>query len=89
MGTCYINSIFTNCSTGLQEFTTIFHFAFIVYLQISSFTVSPNYEIVFFSSEIFEVVNILDFFDGKEVKLHDTLKNFKVEGEWHIYIHIK
>lgn len=44
---------------------------------------SPNYEIVFFSSDIFEVVNILDFFDGKEVKLHETLKKFKVEGEWH------
>ncbi|XP_041863649.1 complement factor B-like isoform X2 [Melanotaenia boesemani] len=33
--------------------------------KISSFTVSPNYEIVFFSSEIYEVVNILDFFGEK------------------------
>ncbi|XP_051903114.1 complement factor B-like [Hippocampus zosterae] len=33
--------------------------------KISSFPISPNYEVVFFSSEIFEVVNILDFLDGK------------------------
>lgn len=69
----------------MLEFTTICHFAFVVHLQISSFTVSPNYEIIFFASDIFEVVNILDFFDGKEVKLQDTLKKFQVEGKWHIY----
>lgn len=69
----------------MQEFTTICHFAFVVRLQISSFTVSPNYEIVYFSSDIYEVVSILDFFDGKDVKLHEALKNFKVEGKWHIY----
>ncbi|XP_077597411.1 complement factor B-like [Stigmatopora nigra] len=32
--------------------------------KISSFPISPNYEIIFFSSDIFEVVNILDFLDG-------------------------
>ncbi|XP_070839034.1 complement factor B-like [Chaetodon trifascialis] len=33
--------------------------------KISSFTVTPNYEIMFFSSDIIEVVNILDFLDSK------------------------
>nr|XP_046266129.1 complement factor B-like isoform X2 [Scatophagus argus] len=33
--------------------------------KISSFSVSPNYEIIFFSSEILEIVNILDFLEGK------------------------
>ncbi|XP_026228408.1 complement factor B-like [Anabas testudineus] len=36
--------------------------------KISSFTVTPNYEIAFFSSEIFEVVNIVEFLDNKETK---------------------
>ncbi|XP_070839171.1 complement factor B-like [Chaetodon trifascialis] len=51
--------------------------------KISSFTVSPNYEIVFFSCEIFEVVNILDFFDNK-IKLStikDELENFQTDGK--------
>ncbi|XP_068456816.1 complement factor B-like [Clinocottus analis] len=48
--------------------------------KISSFSVSPNYEIVFFSSEVYEVVNILDFLDKKiELKaIIDELRNFKV-----------
>ncbi|XP_077402407.1 complement factor B-like isoform X2 [Vanacampus margaritifer] len=33
--------------------------------KISSFPISPNYEVVFFSSAIFEIVNILDFMQGK------------------------
>ncbi|KAM7397999.1 hypothetical protein PAMA_006057 [Pampus argenteus] len=33
--------------------------------KISSFSVTPNYEILFFSSEIYEVVNIIDFLDHK------------------------
>ncbi|TKS82993.1 Complement factor B [Collichthys lucidus] len=37
-------------------------------LKISSFTMSPNYEIVFFSSEIDEVVNILEFWDKKDFR---------------------
>ncbi|XP_038129941.1 complement factor B-like [Cyprinodon tularosa] len=48
--------------------------------KISSFSVSPNYDIVFFSSEVYRVVNILDFLDGK-IKLNsviENLKNFKV-----------
>ncbi|KAM8899315.1 complement factor B-like [Spinachia spinachia] len=48
--------------------------------KISSFSVTPNYEIVFFSSEVFEIVKILDFLD-EDVKpknmLHE-LKKFKV-----------
>ncbi|XP_059208414.1 complement factor B-like [Centropristis striata] len=32
--------------------------------KISGFSVTPNYEIIFFSSEVFEVVNILDFVNG-------------------------
>uniref|UniRef100_A0A3Q3SNT6 C3/C5 convertase n=1 Tax=Mastacembelus armatus TaxID=205130 RepID=A0A3Q3SNT6_9TELE len=42
--------------------------------KISSFSVSPNYEIVFFSSEIFEVANIIDFLDKKIKDLVD-IKN--------------
>ncbi|XP_035522771.1 complement factor B-like, partial [Morone saxatilis] len=34
-------------------------------LKISSFAVIPNYEIIFFACEIFEVVNIIDFWDDK------------------------
>ncbi|KAM4545896.1 complement factor B-like [Odontesthes bonariensis] len=50
--------------------------------KISSFIVSPNYEIIFFSSEIHEVVNIVDFFDGK-AKLNsmiDDLERFQTDG---------
>uniref|UniRef100_A0A3Q1F4Z4 C3/C5 convertase n=1 Tax=Acanthochromis polyacanthus TaxID=80966 RepID=A0A3Q1F4Z4_9TELE len=48
---------------------------------ISSFSVTPNYEIVFFSSEVYEVVNILDFLDGKAslISVIEILKNFTVE----------
>ncbi|XP_061154620.1 complement factor B-like [Syngnathus typhle] len=48
--------------------------------KISSFPISPNYEVVFFSSEIFEVVNIVDFIDGN-VQLNTVkteLENFKI-----------
>uniref|UniRef100_A0A669EIE7 C3/C5 convertase n=1 Tax=Oreochromis niloticus TaxID=8128 RepID=A0A669EIE7_ORENI len=38
---------------------------------ISSFTVTPNYEITFFSSELYEIVNIIDFMDGT-AKLSDV-----------------
>ncbi|XP_068571958.1 complement factor B-like [Cebidichthys violaceus] len=50
--------------------------------KISTFDVSPNYEIIFFSSEVFEVVKILDFFDEKIVlsTIIDKIKNFEVEG---------
>uniref|UniRef100_A0A8C4EHG7 C3/C5 convertase n=1 Tax=Dicentrarchus labrax TaxID=13489 RepID=A0A8C4EHG7_DICLA len=33
--------------------------------KISSFVVNPNYEIIFFACEIFEVINIIDFWDDK------------------------
>ncbi|XP_032388691.1 complement factor B [Etheostoma spectabile] len=48
--------------------------------KIASFTVSPNYEIVFFSSEVYEAVKILDFLD-KKITLQavlTALENFKV-----------
>lgn len=51
--------------------------------QIASFSVTPNYEIIFFSSEIYEVVNILDFLDAN-VELKDVIKDlekFEVGGE--------
>ncbi|XP_053296809.1 complement factor B [Pleuronectes platessa] len=41
--------------------------------KISSFTVTPNYEVLFFSSEIYKVVDIIDFFDGK-MKHKDSVK---------------
>ncbi|XP_041656630.1 complement factor B-like [Cheilinus undulatus] len=48
--------------------------------KIASFSVSPNYEIVFFSSQVYEVSNILDFLDGKAVQsdVMTKLENFKV-----------
>lgn len=51
--------------------------------QIASFSVSPNYEIVFFSSEIYRVVNILDFFNAKVElsKVIEDLEKFKIESE--------
>lgn len=51
--------------------------------QISSFTVAPNYEILFYNCDIYEVVNILDFWDGT-VPLSSVvrvLENFAVGGE--------
>ncbi|XP_047234485.1 complement factor B-like [Girardinichthys multiradiatus] len=50
--------------------------------KIASFSVSPNYEILFFSSEIYEVVNILDFFNAK-LQLNSIIENletFKIEN---------
>ncbi|XP_040907276.1 complement factor B-like [Toxotes jaculatrix] len=48
--------------------------------KISSFSVTPNYEILFFASEITEAVNILDFLDGKIVlsSVKNKLETFKV-----------
>lgn len=48
--------------------------------QISSFSVSPNYELLFFSSELFEVVNILDFFENQPVDIKGELNRFRVNG---------
>ncbi|KAM8742734.1 complement factor B-like [Acanthopagrus schlegelii] len=48
--------------------------------KISSFNVNPNYEILFFSSELYPVINIMDFWD-KQVVLKDVtngVKNFIV-----------
>jgi len=51
--------------------------------QITSFAVSPNYEIVFFSSKIHEVVNIMDFLDGKVTvsSVIGDLEKFQTDGE--------
>lgn len=53
--------------------------------QIASFSVTPNYEIIFFSSEIFEIVNILDFMDSKSKEKFSKqiieLEKFDPEGE--------
>ncbi|XP_013858624.1 complement factor B [Austrofundulus limnaeus] len=44
--------------------------------KIASFSVSPNYEIIFFSSEIYEVVKIPDFLDGN-IELKDAIKRLE------------
>ncbi|KAM9348848.1 complement factor B-like [Symphorus nematophorus] len=44
--------------------------------KISSFTVTPNYEILFFACEIVEACNIIDSLEGKV-----TLRNIKSEVE--------
>ncbi|KAL0993934.1 hypothetical protein UPYG_G00115720 [Umbra pygmaea] len=41
--------------------------------KVSSFSVSPNYEILFFSSDINEIVNILDFSGENRKPLKDIL----------------
>ncbi|XP_044079271.1 complement factor B-like isoform X2 [Siniperca chuatsi] len=48
--------------------------------KISSFSVTPNYEVLFFSSDVFEVVNIIDFLDGKKVlsAIKTEMENFKI-----------
>ncbi|XP_073336041.1 complement factor B-like [Pagrus major] len=48
--------------------------------KISSFTVAPNYEIIFFACEIYEVVNILDFWDGTVLlsSIERDLENFQI-----------
>ncbi|XP_073336042.1 complement factor B-like [Pagrus major] len=48
--------------------------------KISAFSVNPNYEILFFSSDMFEVVNIVDFWDQDMVlsTIKDRVNNFVV-----------
>ncbi|XP_024122044.1 complement factor B [Oryzias melastigma] len=48
--------------------------------KISTFAVSPNYEIVFFSSDVHEIVNIVDFYDGTEslISVIEKLETFKI-----------
>ncbi|XP_008330978.1 complement factor B-like [Cynoglossus semilaevis] len=53
--------------------------------KIASFSVTPNYEIIFFSSEIYTIVSILDFLNGN-VKLNEVktkMEAFEVGGESH------
>ncbi|KAF7643002.1 hypothetical protein LDENG_00246680, partial [Lucifuga dentata] len=45
--------------------------------KISSFAVSPNYEILFFSSDIHEVANIIDFFVGEKQTLPSIMKKLE------------
>lgn len=61
----------------------IFHFISLHFclLQISSFAVKQNYDIIFFSSEIVQVVNIVDFYDGVNVDVIESLKNVDIRGE--------
>uniref|UniRef100_A0AAQ4R266 C3/C5 convertase n=1 Tax=Gasterosteus aculeatus aculeatus TaxID=481459 RepID=A0AAQ4R266_GASAC len=51
--------------------------------KIASFSVTPNYEIAFFSSEVFEVVKILDFLNegGKPKNMIEELRKFKVDDK--------
>lgn len=65
----------------MQRFTTNYPSLHVCLLQISSFTVTPNYEIVFFSSDIFQAVNILDFYDGVKVNLLEILEKFDTGGK--------
>ncbi|XP_030602795.1 complement factor B-like isoform X2 [Archocentrus centrarchus] len=44
--------------------------------KISSFSVTPNYEIIFFSSELYEIVNIIDFLDGN-ANLQDVISKLE------------
>ncbi|XP_040006908.1 complement factor B-like [Xiphias gladius] len=48
--------------------------------KISSFSVTPNYQILFFSADIFEIVSILDFLDGQITlsTVQKELEKFKV-----------
>ncbi|XP_022618132.1 complement factor B-like [Seriola dumerili] len=48
--------------------------------RIASFTVSPNYEIFFFSSEIIEVVNILDFLQNgvQPITIIEAIEAFEI-----------
>ncbi|XP_019940984.2 complement factor B-like [Paralichthys olivaceus] len=49
--------------------------------KISSFSVTPNYEVLFFSADIHEVVDILEFLDGRIAQadgVKKALEKFKV-----------
>uniref|UniRef100_A0A3B3HMA3 C3/C5 convertase n=1 Tax=Oryzias latipes TaxID=8090 RepID=A0A3B3HMA3_ORYLA len=44
--------------------------------KIAAFTVSPNYEILFFSADVYEVVSIVEFYEGN-VTLDSAIKNLE------------
>ncbi|RVE63836.1 hypothetical protein OJAV_G00140200 [Oryzias javanicus] len=48
--------------------------------KISGFSVSPNYEILFFSSDVYEVANIIDFYEKKATlaSVIKDLEDFKI-----------
>nr|XP_046266131.1 complement factor B-like [Scatophagus argus] len=53
--------------------------------KISSFNVNPNYEILFFSCDIFEIVNILDFWRDRPLlsSILNNLDTFQIkDGEF-------
>lgn len=52
-------------------------------LKISSFEVTPNYEILFFACEVLEVVNILQdhLIRGPSSALMTQLGNFNIAGQ--------
>ncbi|XP_077361196.1 complement factor B-like isoform X2 [Festucalex cinctus] len=51
--------------------------------KISSFPISPNYEVIFFSSDIFEVANIIDFMHGnlQPNVLRSRVDNFTLDDK--------
>lgn len=50
--------------------------------QISSFAMNPNYEIVFFTCDIHEVANIIDYRSGNSAiqTIMQQLENFQING---------
>ena len=72
----------THTHIGLLVLTVTF-FRFI--LQIASYSVSPNYDIIFFTSAIEHIANIVDYYTGQ---VHQTLEiilenldNFKIKSK--------
>lgn len=52
--------------------------------QIASFSVNPNYEVIFFSSKPHEAIDILSFFNDNKRSLADLLtqlKNYQIKSE--------
>lgn len=48
--------------------------------QSASFAVTPNYEIVYFASDIHDVANIIDYRSGKEGS-HTIMEKLELQGE--------
>ena len=60
------------------------HFYYI--LQIASYAVSPNYDILFFTSELMPISNILDYYAGEKTKTLEAvladLTSVKIKGKF-------
>ncbi|XP_043995746.1 complement factor B-like [Gambusia affinis] len=67
-------------SIGKDDFEAAKNATITLIKKIASFSVSPNYDIVFFSSEVYRVVNILDFFSANVElnKVIEDLEAFKI-----------